>query len=107
MDLDELYYQEDDAVALAVVYVHSPATRTYEMRAGSDDSLAVRVNGLEVWRQSGARGATPDDDVFEAQLEAGWNEVLLKVAEFWGGWGFFFRIVDPNDELKFALTPGE
>jgi len=105
VDLDALYRQEDDAVAFAAVYVHSPARRGYEMRAGSDDSLAVRVNGQEVWRQAGARGAVPDDDVFEAELEAGWNEVLLKVAEFWGGWGFFFRIVDPKAELRFALKP--
>jgi hypothetical protein len=93
------------AVACAVAYIHSPAARRYSFSAGSDDSIRVRINGKEVWKKHAVRGAAADQDAFSADLKEGWNEVLLKAAHRDGPWGFYFRIIDPQRQLKFALKP--
>jgi hypothetical protein len=104
VNMDTFYEEIDYAVACAVAYVHSPEGGKYQASTGSDDSILVRVNGSEVWRYHAQRGAAPDQDIFEINLSKGWNEILLKVAERWGGWGFYFRIVDPDNTLKFSST---
>jgi hypothetical protein len=93
------------AVACAVVYIYSPEARSYRFSAGSNDSLRVRINGKEVWKKHAVRGATADQDAFSADLKEGWNEVLLKLAHRAGEWGFYFRVIDPQRQLKFALKP--
>jgi len=105
VDLDALYAREDYAVACAVCYVFAPAAGRYQMTIGSDDSVLVRINGEEAWRFDGQRAATPDSDAFEADLRRGWNEVLLKVADRRGGWGFCLRVVDPGGTLRFSAAP--
>lgn len=104
VDLDALYEEEDYAVACAVAYVYAPKGGSYQMTVGSDDSVLVRINGRQVWRAHALRAAVPDEDVFDADLQAGWNEVFLKVAERSGGWGFYLRVVDPRGELRFAVA---
>ena len=44
--------------------------------------------------------------LFSADPAAGWNEVLVKAAHRSGAWGFYFRVIDPERQLKFALRPG-
>jgi len=98
-------YRTDNAVACAVAYVYSPKGRLCEFMAGSNDSLLVRVNGEAVWYKHAARTLKADEDTFSAWLNEGWNEILLKIGNFNGGWGFCFRVLDPSGSLKFALEP--
>ncbi len=102
IDIDALYEDTDYAVACAVAYIYSPEGGEYKISVGSDDSILVRINGKEVWRNRALRGAAPDQDVFNAELRKGWNEILLKIADRWGDWGFYFRIIDPAKTLKFS-----
>jgi hypothetical protein len=104
VDLAALY-KTDYAVACAAAYVHCAKAGTYAFTAGSDDSLLVRINGREVWKKHAQRPVRPDEDVFQADLKEGWNEVFLKVANRVEGWGFCLRLVDPEGLLKFALRP--
>ena len=48
------------------------------------------------------RGASPDEDRVELKLNKGWNKVLIKVEQGGGAWGYFFRIVDPEEELVYT-----
>jgi len=105
VDLDAHFGGEDYAAACAVAYVQCPKAGTYTMAVGSDDSIMVRINGREVLRHHQQRGAKPDQNTFRAELREGWNEVLVKVAERYGGWGFYFRIVDPARSLRFSTRP--
>ncbi len=107
VDLETLYGSEDYAVAFAVSYVWSPQAGTYPMTIGSDDSVLVRINGQEVFRHDVQRGPEPDQDSFEAELNEGWNEVFIKLAERWGGWGFYLRVADADRQLEFAPEPPE
>ena len=104
VDLGALYPAPHAAVC-AVTYIYSPEARSYRFSAGSSDSLRVRINGKEVRKKHALRTAGPDQDAFSADLKEGWNEVLLKVAHRTGEWGFYFRVVDPDRKLKFALKP--
>ena len=104
VDLDAVF-NDDYAVAYAVAYIRAPKAGKFYFTAGSDDSILVRINGKEVWRKHVQRAAKADEDVFSADLKEGWNEVLLKVADRILGWGFYFRVIDPERSLKFALKP--
>ena len=104
VNLGELY-RVPYAAACAAAYIYSPEARSFRFSAGSDDSIRVRVNGKEVWKKHAVRGAAADQDAFSADLKEGWNEVLLKVAHRDGPWGFYFRVIDPQRQLKFALKP--
>ena len=98
-------YQTPYSAAYAVAYVYSPEARSCRFSAGSTDGLRVRVNGKEVWTKNIVRAAAPDQDAFSADLKQGWNEVLVKVAHRTGEWGFYFRVIDPDRQLKFAPKP--
>jgi hypothetical protein len=98
-------YKTDYAVACAVTYVYSPKSCVCRFAAGSNDSLLVRVNGEAVWSKHAVRGVKVDQDTFPVWLNEGWNEVLLKIANFNGGWGFCLRVLDPSGSVKFALEP--
>jgi len=104
VDLAALY-RADGAVACAVAYVHSPAAAQHAFFVGSDDSILVRIGGKEVWKKHAQRPAKADEDYFAADLAEGWNEVLVKAANRAGAWGFYFRVIDPERRLKFALKP--
>jgi hypothetical protein len=106
IDLNRVFNKEDDVAACAVVYVYSPTAGKYPVAVGSDDSIVVRVNGREVWRNRVLRSARPDDDTFMVELQKGWNEVLLKVVDHTGDWGFYLRIIDPDRTLQFSPVRG-
>ena len=57
---------------------------------GSDDSLTVWVNGKKVHDNKVSRGVMPGQDKFNVQLQAGENQLLMKVANGGGGFGFAF-----------------
>ena len=106
VDLNRIFNEEDDAAACAVAYIYSPTASKHPMAVGSDDSIAVQINGKSVWRNLVLRGANPDADTFIAELKKGWNEVLVKVLDHTGGWGFYLRIIDPDRTLQFSPVRG-
>jgi hypothetical protein len=107
VDLGSFFGSGDDAVACAVAYIRSARAGRYNFVAGSDDSILVRVNGKEVWKKHAQRGLNIDEDFFAADLKEGWNEVFLKVASRADGWGFAFRVIDPQGKARFALRPAD
>lgn len=57
---------------------------------GSDDGLAVWLNGEKLISQDVPRGPAPDQDKATLKLKAGDNHLLLKIVNRTGGWGFYF-----------------
>ena len=35
-----------------------------------------------------------DNDIFTVELKKGYNQVLVKVCNIYGPWGFYFRVTD-------------
>ena len=95
------------AVAYALTYAYSKNARLADLLVGSDDQVAVWINGKEVHRNNVSRGAYPDSDIVSCELNAGWNEVLCKIGQGGGGWGLFLRFNDPDGSLEYGLTPKE
>lgn len=70
---------------------------------GSDDSLAVWLNGTVVFSRDTQRGAAPDQETVELILAAGENALLLKVYNYQGGHGFYFSTTPTKDDTDVAL----
>lgn len=84
----------DYAVAYAHVYVHSPAPMECRMVVGSDDGIAVFLNGEQVFVCDINRAWNPEQDRFHVQLQQGWNRVLLKIRNGAADWLFSARFAD-------------
>lgn len=86
---------------VAVVYlktkVWSDIDQTVRLEMGSNDGIKAWMNDDLVHLHSVGRGVSPGDDVVEAQLNKGWNTLLLKIInEGGGGWGACARLRAQN-----------
>ncbi|MGI9458113.1 MAG: PSD1 and planctomycete cytochrome C domain-containing protein [Aeoliella sp.] len=71
--------------------IYSPNDRELTVSLGSDDAVRVWVNGLLAHENNVARGVAPDQDQAQLKLRAGQNDLLVKVIDFGGNCGFYFR----------------
>lgn len=58
---------------------------------GSDDSIRVWVDGERVLDHQVSRGVAPDQERLDLDLDAGRHELLVKIANGSGAFGFYFR----------------
>lgn len=68
---------------------------------GSDDGVAVWLNGKEVHRNDAHRGVVPGDDIAIARIQRGKNQLLVKIENGGGNWGFCVEPVDVHKWLTF------
>ena len=92
-------------VGYTLVYIHAPEVTDSMMLIGSDDEIAVWLNGTEIHRKSVDAGATPDGDAAPCQLKAGWNTVLCQKIDLGWSWGLYLRFTDAGGALKYATQP--
>jgi hypothetical protein len=64
--------------------------RPLEISLGRDDAIKVFLNGKPVFQNETSGGASPDQDILTLQLEAGSNQLLLKIVNASGPSGFYF-----------------
>jgi hypothetical protein len=96
INLSEALGGADDAVAYARTQVWLPAAREARLELGSDDGIKVWLNQAVVHANNTERGLAPHQDVVKVKLNEGWNELLLKVTNRSGGWGFGCRLRQPD-----------
>ena len=90
--------------AYATCEVTSPREQEVQMRIGSDDDMAVWLNGKQaVWRVY-AGGLRRDAEVHPAMLPEGRSRILVKVYNRAGMWGFFVRFTDRDGKPLDGLT---
>ena len=82
------------SVAYAVLDANSEFDQPAWMRLGATDGIKVWINGREVWRFNRLRPARLDEDRFPVQLNEGNNRILIKLVNYFGPWGFYFRMTD-------------
>ena len=94
IDLDAMMRPNDQALAYAATWIRCDAPREVALRFGSDEALAVWVNGTEMLRKDVIRRGGFDQDVVGASLQKGWNRILVKVGDTTREWGFRMRVTD-------------
>ena len=95
----------DWQVAYGLSHVWSPDERSVALFIGKDDGLKVWVNEVAVFEQNTWSHAVPDSFHTTMKLRKGWNRILVKCANWNGGWTFMLRPGDPDRELRFARQP--
>lgn len=80
--------------AYATCTITSAEKQPVQMRIGTDDDAVVWLGGVEVWRHEGERGIVRDDDIVDLTLPKGKSQLLIKVYNRKGMWGFFMRFTD-------------
>ncbi len=101
----------------SATYIHrniwSSTAQKAVIHTGSSDAIKVFVNNKEVLGKNEEREVAPDQDRVEISLKAGDNNLLLKVLNWQGDAGFYFRMESPHvaapDEIAkiAALAPAQ
>jgi hypothetical protein len=79
---------EDDVIGYALTYIESDREKDVILSLGTDDGVKVWLNHELIWVNHVHRGIRPADDVIPLHLKAGKNELLLKIDNGYGPWGF-------------------
>ncbi len=81
-----------DGASLDLFRTITVATETnLPLSLGSDDGLALRVNGELVLEKNVQRGAAADQENVTVSLKPGANQLVLKITNIAGPSGFYFR----------------
>jgi hypothetical protein len=91
-------------VVYALTYILSPADQTLPLLLGSDDGVKVFLNDEAIHRKLLVRISEPDQDVIPLKLKKGWNKLLLKIENNFGGYAFFARIKDLENSLIISTS---
>jgi hypothetical protein len=102
---DVVHFAGDWSVAYGLTYVWSPDDRTVGCFLGKDDALKVWINDKVVYDLWGWSHLIPDSYYCSMPLKKGWNKLLVKNANWSGGFGYSVRLGDPDRVLKYAREP--
>ena len=103
MGLSRLFEPREFIISYARTQVYSPEDQKVPLFIGSDDGAKVFLNGEEVYRFLAVRTAAPDQDTVHLNLKKGWNRIMIKAENNFGGYAFYVRILDVNKNLKFDI----
>ncbi|UCH36326.1 MAG: ThuA domain-containing protein [Armatimonadota bacterium] len=95
--LDEILSPTDNKAAYMYAEVTSPQAMKVTFKVGSDDGIKVWLNGEQVFGNNAARGVVVDQDVFEATLKQGTNDILVEVLNGGSDWDAVVRLVDEQN----------
>jgi hypothetical protein len=104
-------FEDSPGVAYAVCWMHCdqpdhPAT----LAMGSHDGIKVWLNRRLVHSKKAQREIVPGTDHAKVTLAKGWNEILVKIDNKAGHWGFCLEVRDagntrPLIDMGFRLEP--
>ncbi len=91
-------------VAYALTYIYSPKDQAVPLLVGSDDGIKIFLNDKPIHEKLLVRISEPDQDRVPLQLKKGWNKLLLKVENNFGGYAFFARVLDIDKSLTINVN---
>jgi hypothetical protein len=94
VNLNVVFQPNDNVVAYAGGWIHAERNTTVVLAVGGDDWCKVWVNRRAVLSGRNRTYASAGEFIASVRLTAGWNEVLVKVTEGTGEWGFYFELLD-------------
>ncbi|HBE04594.1 MAG TPA: hypothetical protein DC049_19275 [Spirochaetia bacterium] len=91
IDLVRLFGRIEMAVAYAYVEFEAMIDKNIKLLVGSDDGIAVWVNRKQLLSYEATRIVERDQHIVPVWFKHGKNELLIKVDQKHGDWGFFAR----------------
>jgi alpha-L-rhamnosidase len=98
VDIHRVIWCATHGVAYLGTFIWSPDEKTLTIRAGSQESLKLWLNGILVISNLVKREFAPDLETATVRLRKGWNRVLAKVVQDEGQWHFGFRLEGEGSE---------
>jgi len=100
------FFGKTAGIAYAYTEVDLPGSGDYILKIGSNDGIACRLNGEWIYSNlQVGRLLRLDEDKIAVKLNAGKNQILLKVPNLGGDWEVCLRICDaksnPLDLTRF------
>lgn len=92
IDLLDAVGNHENVVSYAFCILKSDISGEALFYAGSDDGIAVWINGEMTHRHTAGRALFPDKDIFRANLKAGDNRCLVKISQGTEAWGFSLKV---------------
>jgi putative membrane-bound dehydrogenase-like protein len=92
VDLGKIFKTNGMVCAYAYAEIEATEAGGAQFICGSDDQIAVWIGGTKVNDFGASRGFDPDKDSVPIQLQAGANQVLVKIGNLSGTWEFAARI---------------
>lgn len=93
ISLTKLFKPSDEGVVYARRIFNYDQNKMVKIGIGSNDGVKMWINGKLVHENIVARTAIPNEDVISVSFIKGENEVLLKIDQLGGGWGFYFSVI--------------
>jgi hypothetical protein len=97
-DMIDLTQLDEEENAFQIAYVWAQVEMPEDMQAvlgiGSDDGVKVWLNGELVHENWLYRGVIPDNDYIPVNFKKGTNQLVLKIQNALGPWGFCCRLLD-------------
>ena len=84
--------KQPNVVGYAFTTITSTNDNDYLMSLGSDEGVCVWVNGDQVHYNLIRRSIRAHDDLIPIALRKGENQILVKVEQGSGGWGFIMKL---------------
>jgi len=100
IDLESGSKNSDHSLGYAWAEIQMPEKAKGILGIGSDDAVKVWLNGKKVHEKWVARAAQPDDDLIPVEFQRGTNQILLKIQNMKGEWGFFCRLMGPEAQAE-------
>lgn len=94
---------KENSAGYARTTLTSDGKREVDLRFGSDDGIRVWLNGKLVHDNKVLRGVTQPVDVVRVTLEAGANQLLVKISNSGGGDGLVYDLGDAVSEAAGRL----
>jgi hypothetical protein len=108
-DLNRIYGPDKTfAVAYFKTWIRCPGDLPAVLHLGSDDGVKVWLNDDLIHQNFTFRPPNRHDDQVPFTLQRGTNELLVKVVQGTGGWGFVCGVAEKiQNQLKDTLVKGE
>jgi hypothetical protein len=94
VDLNALFEPRQAVMAYAAASIVSETDRVVQLLVGTDERVAVWVNGERVIFSRGHRVCYRDQDRAFVTLRKGENPVLIKLSHGYEAWRLYFRLAD-------------
>jgi len=98
IDLKVAETPEEFSIAYAWAEIEMPEKRRGLLGIGSDDGVKAWLNGKLIHENWVGRAPRPDDDVVPVEFSQGKNQLLLKIQNMQGPWGFVCRLLGPESQ---------